>query len=531
MTEQQSTKRMMSRRAILAVGAGSVVTALLAACGDAVATTTAAVPTVAAAATQLAPSVNAAAASVAPTVAAAATGAAPTTAAVSTAVAGAAASAAPTVAAAATSAAPTVNAAATTAAGSATKAPAMVSSTGSTVEISFFFPSAASGPIVPTVNGYVDEFNKQNNGVKVTPTYIGGYTDVTTKIQTTIDGGGQPPETAVLLSTDLYALKDADYIVPFTDYLKGQDAYINDFYPAFMLNSKDGNDIYGIPFQRSTPVMYYNKDLFMQAGLDPNKPPQKWADMVDAAKKLVKPDGSRWGVEIPSDGFPYWVFQGMTIGNGKNYVDPSGNKVYLNDPAVVQALQSWVNLGTTDKVGPNSIVVWATTPADLIGGKTAIAWHTTGSLTDIVKQSAGKFQLGVGYLPGLKGPGAPTGGGNFYIFKKTPKEKQQAAFKFIQYMSSPELEARWTMDSGYVAARKSAWEQPALKDYATKVPQVTVARDQLQYADKEFATHSGPQVQKVFGDELQAALTGKKTPQQAMDDAQKNVDNILKQFR
>lgn len=526
MAEPRSTKRLISRRAILAAGAGSAAAALLAACGDVVATTTAVAPTIAAAATQVAPAANAAVASAGPTIAAAVTSAAAT-------IVPAAASVAPTAAAAATTIAATTapTAAATTAASSATKAPASVATTGSTTEISFFFPSAASGPIVPTINGYVDEFNKQNNGIKVTPTYIGGYTDVTTKIQTTIDGGGQPPETAVLLSTDLYALKDADYIVPFTDYLKGQDAYLNDFYPAFMKNSMDGNDVYGIPFQRSTPVMYYNKDLFQQVGLNPDQPPQKWADMVDAAKKLVKADGSRWGVEIPSDGFPYWVFQGMAIGNGKNYVDPSGNKVYFNDPAVVQALQAWVNLGATDKVAPNSIVVWATTPADLIGGKTAIAWHTTGSLTDIVKQSTGKFQIGVSFLPGLKGPGAPTGGGNFYIFKKTPKDKQQAAFKFIQYLSSPEMEARWTVDSGYVAARKSAWDQPVLKDYAQKVPQVLVARDQLQYADKEFSTHSGPQVQKAFGDELQAALTGKKTPQQAMDDAQKNVDNVLKQFR
>jgi sn-glycerol 3-phosphate transport system substrate-binding protein len=70
-----------------------------------------------------------------------------------------------------------------------------------------------------------------------------------------------------------------------------------------------------------------------------------------------------------------------------------------------------------------------------------------------------------------------------------------------------------------------------LKDYTAKNPQALVARDQLQYAARELSTHSGPQIQKVFGDELQAALTGKKQPQAAMDDAQKNADNILKQFR
>ncbi len=131
-----------------------------------------------------------------------------------------------------------------------------------------------------------------------------------------------------------------------------------------MLNSKDGGKVYGIPFQRSTPVLYYNKDLFKEVGLNPEQAPKTWAEMVDAAKKLTKPDGSRWGVEIPSDGFPYWVFQGMAIGNGKNFVDDTGAKIFFNDPAVVQALDAWVSLGTKDKVEPASIVIWNTTPDD-----------------------------------------------------------------------------------------------------------------------------------------------------------------------
>lgn len=492
--------RPVSRRAFLTASVGAASAALLAACGG---------EELAGTATRIAPTVNVA----------------------STAVANTAATVAPTVAAAGTMIAATVAAPAATTGATGATAPAMVASTGSTVEVQFFFPTAAAGPITNIITGYVNEFNAQNTGVKVTPTFAGGYSDVTTKIQTTVDGGGQPPDTAILLSTDLYALKSLEYIVPFNDLLKGQEAYIADFFPAFMLNSRDGVDTYGIPFQRSTPVMYYNKDLFREVGLDPEKPPATWAAMVDAGRKLVKTDGSRWGVEIPSDGFPYWVFQGMAIGNGKNFVSEDGKQVFLNDPAVVEALQAWVNLGTVDKVAPASIVVWGTTPDDFASGRTAIAWHTTGSLTDIVKKTTGKFALGVGNLPGLKGPGAPTGGGNFYLFRKTPAEKRAAAFMFIQYMTSPQMQARWTTDSGYVAARKSAWETATLKDYTAKVPQALVARDQLMYAQKEFATYSGPQVQKAFSDELQAALTGKKTTKVAMDDAQRNVDTILKQFR
>jgi sn-glycerol 3-phosphate transport system substrate-binding protein len=483
----------LNRRRFLGASAGAAVAALLAACGGGSATDT---PKPAAT-----------------TAATAASGAA-TSAPAATTAAGSAASA--------TKPATTGT--------SATTAPA--TSGGAPVEINFFYPVAVGGPITKIIEGYASEFSQANPGIKVTPTFAGSYQDTLTKIQTTLDGGGQPPDTAVLLSTDIYALRDADYIIPLDEYIATAGAnYIGDFYDAFMTNSKDGGKVYGIPFQRSTPVLYYNKDLFKDVGLNPDQPPKNWAEMVDFAKKLTKPDGSRWGLEIPSDGFPYWVFQGMCLGNGKNLMDDSGTKTYFNDPAVVQALDAWVGLGTKDKVEPASIVIWNTTPDDFIGGKAAMIWHTTGSLTNILKNASGKFQVGVGFLPGLKQNGAPTGGGNLYLFKKTPKERQQAAWKFIQFLSSPEMEARWTIDSGYVAPRKSAWDTPALKDYTAKTPQALVARDQLQYAGKELSTHSGPQIQKVFGDELQAALTSKKPPQQAMDDAQKNADNILKQFR
>ncbi len=432
-----------------------------------------------------------------------------------------------TTAPAATTAGATTAPAATTGAG-ATTAPA--TSGGAAVEISFFYPVAVGGPITKIIEGYAADFTKANPTIKVTPTYTGSYQDTLTKIQTTVDGGGPPPDVAVSLSTDIYSLKDGDYIIPLDDYIKTADpAYITDFYDAFMANSKDGGKVYGIPFQRSTPVLYYNKDLFKEVGLNPDQAPKTWTEMVDDAKKLTKPDGSRWGLEIPSDGFPYWLFQGMTLGNGKNLMDDTGTHTFFNDPAVVQALEAWVDLGTKEKVEPASIVIWNTTPDDFIGGKAGMIWHTTGSLTNILKNA--KFPVGVGFLPGMKQNGAPTGGGNFYLFKKTPQAKQQAAWKFIQFMSSPEYAAKWTIDSGYVAPRKSAWNTAALKDYTAKNPQALVARDQLQYAGKELSTHSGPQIQKVFGDELQAALTSKKPAKQAMDDAQKNADNILKQFR
>ena len=400
-------------------------------------------------------------------------------------------------------------------------------------EISFYYPTAVGGPIAKIMDGFAEEFNKANPDVKVTAVYAGGYADIYKAIQTQVSGGGKGPDVAILLSTDLYSLIDNDYIVPLDDYIKASpdgDKLLADFFPAFMRNSQAYDKTWGMPFQRSTPVLYYNKDLFKAAGLDPEVAPKTWQDMAAAAKKLTKSDGSQWGLEIPSDGFPYWLFQGFAISNGQNLVGDAPNKVFFNTPSTVEALQFVVDLSAKEGVMPKGVIKWGDTPTDFTSGKAAMIYHTTGSLTNILANA--KFQVGVGFLPqGKKGYGAPTGGGNLYILKSAPEENQKAAWRWIQFLTSPEKQAAWTVGTGYIASRISAWDVKALKDLTATKPQYLVARDQLQYAEKELATHQGADVQQIFGKAVQAAITGDKTPQQALDEAQAIADKLLADYK
>ena len=130
-----------------------------------------------------------------------------------------------------------------------------------------------------------------------------------------------------------------------------------------------------------------------------------------------------------------------------------------------------------------------------------------------------------------KRQGSPTGGGNFYIFKKSTPAQQAAALKFAQFVTSPERAAQWGIDTGYVAVRPDAFDTPAMKAYVASFPPAAVARDQLKVAVAEFSTHENQRVVKVFSDNLQAALTGAKTAEAAMKDAQREADRLLKPFR
>ena len=143
----------------------------------------------------------------------------------------------------------------------------------------------------------------------------------------------------MLLATDMFTLIDDDAIAPFDDLLKtdADKAWAKSFYPAFMGNSQTGGKTWGIPFQRSTIVMFWNKDAFKEAGLDPEKAPDTWDELVADGGKLTKRDASgnvtQWGVEIPSTGFPYWLFQGLTTANHVRLMNQAGTATYFDDPA------------------------------------------------------------------------------------------------------------------------------------------------------------------------------------------------------
>lgn len=400
-------------------------------------------------------------------------------------------------------------------------------------EISFFYPVAVGGPITKLIDAYAADFTKENPSIKVTPIYAGSYQDTIVKALTA-HKAGSPPVTSVLLSTDMFTLIDEDAIVPIDNFIKTADdrAWLASFYPGFMLNSQTGGKTWGIPFQRSTVVLYWNKEAFKAAGLDPNKPPATWAEMRDMAAKLTVKDASgkvtQWGLQIPSSGFPYWLFQGLAIQNGVALANDAGNAVKFDDPATIEALQYWVDLVKAG-VHPPGIVEWGTTPKDFFERKVAMMWTTTGNLTNV--RSNAKFDFGVAMLPAGKRRGSPTGGGNFYISKKATPAQQEAAFRFAKWITQPERAAKWSIDTGYVAISEAAYKTAALQKYGAEFPPALVARDQLPNALAEFSTHDNQRVTKALNDGLQAALTGAKPPAQAMRDAQAEATRLLRGYR
>jgi sn-glycerol 3-phosphate transport system substrate-binding protein len=400
------------------------------------------------------------------------------------------------------------------------------------VPLHFYYPAKPDAPLAKIITEFVDEFNSDHENIEVLVHFAGDYPDIYKALAA--ENNAERPDVAVMLATDTISLIDNDQIVGLNDVLGDKDAvaaYTKDFFPAFLLNAQAYDKLWGAPFQRSTQVLYYNKALFKAAGLDPDKAPETQQELVDYAKKLTKSDGSQWGLEIPSAGFPYWFFQGFAISNGQNIVGDETNKVHFNDEPVVKALDFVASLSNEHKVMPKGQLAFGDVLNDFNSGKAAMIYHTSGSLTGILNNTRDKFEVGVAFLPkGAKGYGAPTGGSNLVIFKHTTTVEQAAAWQLIDFLTSAEIQARWTVATGYVAARQSAWETDTLKDFIQKNPLYAVAKDQLPYAGKEFSVHQNAEIQKIFNTAFFAATSGESSAQAALDAAQKDADAIVAQY-
>jgi sn-glycerol 3-phosphate transport system substrate-binding protein len=401
-------------------------------------------------------------------------------------------------------------------------------------ELTFYYPIAVGGPLTKVIDGYARQFEKENPGIKVNPIYAGNYDDARIKALAALKAGQSAP-LSVLFSIDIYELLEQDAILAWDEVATSAEdkAWLKAFYPALMMNGTYKGKVYGIPFQRSTIVLYWNKDAFKDAGLDPNKPPASWDEMTKMAQKLVKKDAAgnvqRWGVMVPSTGYAYWMFQAFARQNGQDLMNRDGNRTNYAHADVIGALQYWRDLGAKHKVMPEGTIEWGTLRQAFTEGKTAMMWHTTGNLTAV--KGTAKFDFGVAMLPASKQRGSPTGGGNFYLFKKTTPEERKAALAFVKWMTAPERAADWSMATGYVATRPDAYDTPKLKAYAAEFPPAVVARDQFKFATPELSTFQTGRVRKALDDAIQAALTGQKAPAAALKAAQQDAERLLKPYR
>jgi sn-glycerol 3-phosphate transport system substrate-binding protein len=379
---------------------------------------------------------------------------------------------------------------------------------GKALYLRMYYPVGVAGPLAKLMNDMVDDFNASQNKIYVESIFAGGYREAMEKAQTAFLAG-KPPDFAVLDAPALLTLRDIDAIIPLDDFIakEGGKSFVDQFLPAFMKITTSEGKIWSIPWQRSTPVFYYNKDYFREVGLDPELPPKTWSDLANYAEKLKKVDSSgkvvRWGVEFPID---FWLIKPMILQAGGELDNAAGNRVSLDTPEARAAFNFLKELAYQRKVMP-AVKQWGEAVNDFVTGVTAMLYNSTGALTYI--RNSIEHDFGVAFLPGNKRQVVIEGGGNFFIFK-TKDRNQAAAWEVIKWMTRPENTARWSLGSGYVPVKFAAFDVPDYKKYTNEVPQALIAYKQLTQVDTErnMMTHAVNEIVNLVDNTIEEILGG-----------------------
>ena len=402
--------------------------------------------------------------------------------------------------------------------------------------IDFFFPVPVDGALAKEMQNLVARFNRENPDIEVTAAYTGTYDETDLKTRAAIKAG-KPPAVVLMSANFITQYHIDDLVEPFDPLVRAEgkapEEFMGEFWPALAGNARVDGKIYGVPFQNSTPLLYYNVDHFKEAGLDPEKPPVTWADWAEAAKKLTRREGdktTRYGLMLPGTyDILGWTISALTLSNGGLYYNPDwGGEIYYDTPSTLGALTFVDDLVHKFKVMPEGTIQTPAMNNAFFGGQVSMIVSSTGSLSFIRQNMKAPFK--VAFIPRNVRNAVPIGGASLIIPKGNSQERKEAAWKLIKWLTSPQISGGWSRFTGYFAPTKAAYELPEMKEFIEKNPDAKVALEQLAFAKPWFATYNTVAVRKALEDEVQAMLSGKKSPAEAARAAQASADALLKPY-
>jgi len=403
-------------------------------------------------------------------------------------------------------------------------------------KIDFFFPVPVEGKLAKEMARIVKVYNESQKDVQVTAVYTGNYDETKLKAQASAKAG-KPPAVVLMSANFVLDLKLAGDLDSLEPLLAGEGAtkekFLEDFWPALHGNAIVDGELYAVPFHNSTPLLYYNAQHFKEAGLDPAKPPQTWAELLDYAKKLTVRKGDaveRHGIVIPGN-YDYlgWMVTALTMSNGGLYYNPTyGGEVYYDTPTMLGAVKFMEDLVHKHKVMPSGVADGGAVSTAFFAGKASMVLLSTGSLS-FIRDNA-KFPYEVAFVPRNVRNAVAIGGASLVRFKGLNPDQQKAGWAFMKWLSAADRLGDWSRFTGYFAPRKSSYQMAEMKAFLEKNPDAAVALKQLQYAHSWFATYQTVAVRKALEDEVQAVLSGKKGAEAALKDAQKKADEIMRPY-
>ena len=403
---------------------------------------------------------------------------------------------------------------------------------------------AMSGVNGDALNKIVAGFNSSQSKIKVEAIFQGTYDDLLAKLNTAISSNAAPALVQVYDIGQRY-MYDSQQVVPMQAFIDRDKFNTSDFEPAVINYYKYQDKLQSMPFNASTPLLYFNKDAFKEVGLDPAKPPVTFTEITDAAKKLTKKDASGATVRYGFGPSIYgWLFEQLMATSGALYAD-NGNgrddratKVIYNN-AQGKAILDWWKAGVDGGYFFNPGIDNDGAANAFNAQKTAMYIESTARLRGHITTIAGKWELGTGLYP--RPDSKPATGGNIiggaslYIMKSRPAAEQQAAWEFVKYAMTPAVQGQWQSDTGYYPIVKAAYDTAPSKDWSTKYPQFLTAINEIRDSPQNRFTNGAvlgvmPQARTRVNKMIESVLLGKESSQAALDSAVTEMNTAITNY-
>jgi sn-glycerol 3-phosphate transport system substrate-binding protein len=390
---------------------------------------------------------------------------------------------------------------------------------------------AMTGANAEVVTKISTDFNASQSDYKIVPVFKGTYPE-------TLNAGiaafraGQAPDIMQVFDVGTGVMMAAEgAIKPVADVLTdaGMEFDSSQYLPGIVAYySKPDGTMLSFPYNSSSPILYYNKDIFEKAGLDVNNPPKTWNEVWDAAKQIkssgAAPCGytSTWLTWIHLENFAAW--NNVSYGSSENGLAGGNVELAINAPVFVNHFQAIADLakdGTFRYGGRTSEAKQI-----FLAGECGIFTESSGGLGDIVKSG---MNYGIGQLPyDSDAPGAPQntipGGASLWVFGDKSDETYQGVAAFFAYLSQTEVQEYLHQTSGYLPVTMAAYEATKASGFYDKNPGRETPITQMMGKpptenSKGVRLVNLPQVRDIENEEFEKMLAGDQTAQQALDNA------------
>lgn len=381
-------------------------------------------------------------------------------------------------------------------------------------------------------------FNKANPSYTVEPLFTGSYAETVTKAIAAIRAGN-PPHIVQVFEVGTQTMLDSGAIIPVTEMVKPGEIAFDDYIAPILNYYKVGGKLYSMPFNSSTAIVYYNKEVFQKAGLDPSKPPATFKDVEEMGRKIVASGAARAAITF---GWPSWMLEQSHALANRLYADHDNGRngratrVLFNEAFGVEVLTRWKRWAD-EKLLAYGGREYAPNKA-FLSGEVAMLMQSTSQVTTIEK--AAKFPVGTGFLPRLEGQPAGKsviGGASFWVLKgkgRTPQEID-AIVKFFKFVAEPQETAKWHEETGYFPATRPAVALLTTRGWFAKHPNHETAFKQIQEGPDSPATRgvllgNFVQIRNITDTAIEKALSGKLSPKAALDEAAGEANKLLDEY-